>query len=231
MPFKAPTNRLPSSSSQVAPGQSSASTAPMTRSTAIRRIKLVSLYFLAIDLTAEVNAFMRFLFPFAFFAAGMPHSQQSAAQQILYKGKYENKGECGYVVFCELFAEREKMPRFLFLQGTCVYTAEKYFAKRKNEFVSGSVYRVCLCSVYLEKTCKKLYIFAKKRLTLGYMSAIIVRVDRITGATEYADVAELADALDSGSSSLKRVWVQIPSSAPKACDIKDVTGFFVCCIA
>ena len=31
---------------------------------------------------------------------------------------------------------------------------------------------------------------------------------------EYADVAELADALDSGSSSLKRVWVQIPSSAP-----------------
>ena len=30
---------------------------------------------------------------------------------------------------------------------------------------------------------------------------------------EYADVAELADALDSGSSSLKRVWVQIPSSA------------------
>ena len=34
-------------------------------------------------------------------------------------------------------------------------------------------------------------------------------------ASEYADVAELADALDSGSSSLKRVWVQIPSSAPK----------------
>ena len=46
---------------------------------------------------------------------------------------------------------------------------------------------------------------------------------------EYADVAELADALDSGSSSLKRVWVQIPSSAPKACDKKDVTGFFLCC--
>ncbi len=34
-------------------------------------------------------------------------------------------------------------------------------------------------------------------------------------ASQYADVAELADALDSGSSSLKRVWVQIPSSAPK----------------
>ena len=49
--------------------------------------------------------------------------------------------------------------------------------------------------------------------------------------TEYADVAELADALDSGSSSLKRVWVQIPSSAPKACDIKNVIGFFLRCIA
>ena len=34
-------------------------------------------------------------------------------------------------------------------------------------------------------------------------------------------MAELADALDSGSSSLKRVWVQIPSSAPK-------TGRFYC---
>ena len=32
----------------------------------------------------------------------------------------------------------------------------------------------------------------------------------------FAGVAELADALDSGSSSLKRVWVQIPSSAPKS---------------
>ena len=35
----------------------------------------------------------------------------------------------------------------------------------------------------------------------------------------YADVAELADALDSGSSSLKRVWVQIPSSAPKSSNV------------
>ena len=48
---------------------------------------------------------------------------------------------------------------------------------------------------------------------------------------EYADVAELADALDSGSSSLKRVWVQIPSSAPTGCDKKDVTAFFLCCNA
>ena len=47
--------------------------------------------------------------------------------------------------------------------------------------------------------------------------AIIIPVVRPTAKTKtkYADVAELADALDSGSSSLKRVWVQIPSSAPK----------------
>ena len=46
--------------------------------------------------------------------------------------------------------------------------------------------------------------------------AIIIPVVRPTAKTKtkYADVAELADALDSGSSSLKRVWVQIPSSAP-----------------
>ena len=32
--------------------------------------------------------------------------------------------------------------------------------------------------------------------------------------TIYADVAELADALDSGSSECKFMWVQVPSSAP-----------------
>ena len=31
----------------------------------------------------------------------------------------------------------------------------------------------------------------------------------------YADVAELADALDSGSSEGNFMWVQVPSSAPK----------------
>ena len=32
---------------------------------------------------------------------------------------------------------------------------------------------------------------------------------------QYADVAELADALDSGSSEGNFIWVQVPSSAPK----------------
>ena len=32
----------------------------------------------------------------------------------------------------------------------------------------------------------------------------------------YADVAELADALDSGSSESDFIWVQVPSSAPKS---------------
>ena len=65
------------------------------------------------------------------------------------------------------------------------------------------------------KFSQKVILFFRKRLTIWYVSAIIICVARATGTTEYADVAELADALDSGSSSLKRVWVQIPSSAPK----------------
>ena len=45
MPFSAPTNRLPSSPTQPAPGTASASTAPMTRPTTMRRMRLTSLYF------------------------------------------------------------------------------------------------------------------------------------------------------------------------------------------
>ncbi len=36
-----------------------------------------------------------------------------------------------------------------------------------------------------------------------------------------ADVAELADALDSGSSESNFIWVQVPSSAPKKSTIFD----------
>ena len=69
------------------------------------------------------------------------------------------------------------------------------------------------------KSPQKVILFCRKRLTIWYVSAIIICVARATGTTEYADVAELADALDSGSSSLKRVWVQIPSSAPKSSNV------------
>ena len=44
-----------------------------------------------------------------------------------------------------------------------------------------------------------------------------VRAEVLTVLTKRipADVAELADALDSGSSGSNTVWVQVPSSAPK----------------
>ena len=40
--------------------------------------------------------------------------------------------------------------------------------------------------------------------------------------TKYADVAESADALDSGSSESNFIWVQVPSSAPSKGDKKDI---------
>ena len=43
----------------------------------------------------------------------------------------------------------------------------------------------------------------------------------------FADVAELADALDSGSSDSNVIWVQVPSSAPKAAE-HSFCSFFVC---
>ena len=64
---------------------------------------------------------------------------------------------------------------------------------------------------------EKSSIFLKKSLDISSASRYnnTRRQGRGPRRKEYADVAELADALDSGSSSLKRVWVQIPSSAPK----------------
>ena len=44
---------------------------------------------------------------------------------------------------------------------------------------------------------------------------------------KYADVAELADALDSGSSESNFMWVQVPSSAPALSSRKVTELFFV----
>ena len=44
----------------------------------------------------------------------------------------------------------------------------------------------------------------------------------------YAEVAESADALDSGSSECKFMRVQVPSSAPKESDNLQVTALFLC---
>ncbi len=41
---------------------------------------------------------------------------------------------------------------------------------------------------------------------------------------EYADVAELADALASGASDRKVMWVQVPSSAPYLCNEIDIVS-------
>ena len=46
---------------------------------------------------------------------------------------------------------------------------------------------------------------------------------------KFADVAELADALDSGSSESNFMWVQLPSSAPRKKSNLRVCSFFVFC--
>ena len=46
---------------------------------------------------------------------------------------------------------------------------------------------------------QKVILFCRKRLTIWYVSAIIICVAQATGTTEYADVAELADAQVSDS--------------------------------
>ena len=54
----------------------------------------------------------------------------------------------------------------------------------------------------------------KKHLTLKFRYDIISTLT-IRQRIKYAGVAELADALASGSSDRKVVWVQVPSPAPK----------------
>ena len=63
-------------------------------------------------------------------------------------------------------------------------------------------------SLRINKSFPSLHFFAKL-LTNPLLCDIIPLVDII-----FADVAELADALDSGSSESNFIWVQVPSSAP-----------------
>ena len=73
------------------------------------------------------------------------------------------------------------------------------------------------CSQKYKKVCHFLQKMLDICLRFGYNNTR--RQGHGPRRKEYADVAELADALDSGSSSLKRVWVQIPSSAPKSSNV------------
>ena len=73
------------------------------------------------------------------------------------------------------------------------------------------------CSQKYKKVCHFLQKMLDICLRFGYNNTR--RQGHGPRQKEYADVAELADALDSGSSSLKRVWVQIPSSAPKSSNV------------
>ena len=68
---------------------------------------------------------------------------------------------------------------------------------------------LCAKNTYAENRRRKK---EKKLLTSSLAYAKIRYV--LTRERQYADVAELADALDSGSSEGNFVWVQVPSSAP-----------------
>ena len=60
------------------------------------------------------------------------------------------------------------------------------------------------------KKFKKALAFSRMRDIIKHVAEVQHRCER-----EYADVAELADALDSGSSGSDTVGVQVPSSAPE----------------
>ena len=78
---------------------------------------------------------------------------------------------------------------------------------------------LCAKNTYAENRRRKK---EKKLLTSSLAYAKIRYV--LTRERQYADVAELADALDSGSSGSDTVGVQVPSSAPT----KDPVKFRLC---
>ena len=61
------------------------------------------------------------------------------------------------------------------------------------------------------KNLKKPLAFCRMRVIIKHVAEVQHRSE-----SEYADVAELADALDSGSSGSDTVGVQVPSSAPES---------------
>ena len=65
----------------------------------------------------------------------------------------------------------------------------------------------------------------KKHLTLKFRYDIISTLT-IRQRIKYAGVAELADALASGASDRKVMWVQVPSSAPRKA--RFYRAFFFC---
>ncbi len=53
------------------------------------------------------------------------------------------------------------------------------------------------------------------RVQVPFLAPMCGRLQLPLTHASYADVAELVDALDSGSSESNFMWVQVPSSAPK----------------
>ena len=70
--------------------------------------------------------------------------------------------------------------------------------------------------IITEKINTDKIIFIKRLTKRTYCGKITLADDgnKVVGSIKYADVAELADALDSGSSGGNFIWVQVPSSAP-----------------
>ena len=109
-------------------------------------------------------------------------------------------------LFLCFFAERttKNVEKIVFVENIDVHDWQTSMKASKSHLL--------IQRIFLKKP-QKVILFCRKRLTIWYVSAIIICVARATGTTEYADVAELADALVLGTSVID-VGVQVPSSAP-----------------